>query len=105
MDIDTRSSVTETMLEAWQRVDGKAMYVGLGVFLVGTIVLAVKNMLIGDYTFTSWKAVMASGFMLPTMVLLYFGLASFSTRGESFGRWLNAICLIGIPIYFYLRIL
>lgn len=105
MDIDTRSSISAVMRDALRRVDGKAMYLVLIIFLMGVVVLSIRNLLVGDFSFLAWKIVLASVLMLPTVIVLYFGLAAFGTRGDPIGRWISAACLLAIPIYFYLKLI
>lgn len=105
MDIEPKSSISALLAEAMNRVDGRAMYFALVIFLIGSTFFGSRNLIAGDFSFAAWKVVLTSVLMIPLTVLIYFGLASFSTSGSAVSRWINAVCLVGIPMYLYSKLL
>ena len=105
MDIEPTSSVSTLMRDAKRRVDGLAMYIAMGILFLGAVAKAVVNLSVGDMSFIAWKVVIASCLMIPITMLLYFVLSVFSTKGSSVSRWFNAVCLISVPLYLYIKLL
>lgn len=105
MDINTQSSVSVLLREASTRIDGRAAYISMLAFLLGGITKAIINISIGEISFSAWKIVLASSLMIPITLVLYFSLAVFSSKESRFGRFFNAVCLISIPIYFYIKLI
>lgn len=104
MDIKADSSVAELMREAKGRIDGQAMYLALAILLVGTVAFSARNALNGDFSFQAWRIVLVSGLMLPTEILVYFFLAAMGMGGVKFSRPANAVCLLLIPIYLFVKL-
>lgn len=105
MDINPHSAFADLMTEARRRVDGLAMYLSMVIFIIGGVLLTGNNLIHDQISFGAWKAPVASFLMIPIVVLSYFRLATFSTEDSVINRWINAFCLIGIPVYFYFKLL
>lgn len=101
MDIEPKASIPKLLAEALHRVDGRAMHFAVIVLLQGSISFGGRNLILGDLSFASWKVVLGAVLMIPLTTLVYFTFASFSKRDDPISRWINTICLVGIPVYFY----
>ncbi len=105
MDIDVRAPIGIVMREAFNRIDGRAMYLSLLILAVGLVFFLGRNLIVGDFSFGAWMVVWASFLAIPVEVILYFYLGTFSKKGSHASRLFSALCLLFLPFYLYLTIL
>lgn len=104
MDIEPTSNVRILIRDASKRIDGCAAFGAIGAFFVIGLSKALLNLASDDMSFQAWKIVLASALMVPLMPVLYFNLAFFNKKGSQSGRLFNAVCLVTIPIYLFVKL-
>ena len=99
LEIDPRAPLSDHFRASVDRIDGIAMYIAVGIFLITAIVVSLKIALSDSHSGQDWTVLFTALCMTPVMVILYFNFDIFST-GTRFSRIKNAL-LLGITGFGY----
>lgn len=105
MDYNPRSPMTDFFKTALHRVDDVVFCFAIAAMSIAALVVSIKNIVLGTHSDADWRIPWLVLLMVPCLTFVYFRWTLFCDRqNDKFGRVSNALFLLGITVYFFVKI-